>query len=328
MNTTFTASFALALVLCGFASADAGSIDSTPITVACNTTITVTDTMAFQTLTLDSTDPILSTVCDKGGIAIKNTGSNAINRGFTLDCQTNQANPISGSGKGVGIALSGPFLTVQNCYVSGFGTGISVIGDVSTIQDNQVQNSTGDGFDVKDKLGLKSPNLSGTFVAGNRASDNGGWGFNLHGNVVNTSTGSFFSNIAEGNASGGFLVTGEGNGLFNLEAFNNGGPGISVTSANCCSGSRGEFLSAVVAGGNAGPGIIYSAKDDASNCVGSLDPSCAGGTFFPLGFDTTPSAIAAWNNAGTCPADSLPFIPGVCPIVKGKQCPQKALDKC
>jgi hypothetical protein len=326
---TFTASFGLAIIFLGaFASADAGSLDGSPITVACGTTITVTDAIAFQTLTLDSTDPILSAVCPKNGLTIKNTGASAIDRGLTLDCQTNYATPIRGSAKGVGIALSGPFLTVQNCYVSGFANGISVNGDGATIADNQVENSSDDGFDIKDTLGLKSSKLNGTFISGNRAFNNGGWGFTLQGNLMSTSQGSFFSNIADGNASGGFSVKGEGNGLFNLEAFNNGGPGISVTSTNCCSGASGQFLSAVVAANNAGPGIVYSAKDDASNCVGSLDPGCAGGTFFPLGLDTEAGAVVVAGNGGSCPAASLPFVPGVCPIVKGKQCTQSVLDKC
>ncbi len=325
---TVSASLVL-VVLLGFgAFAGAGTIGGTPITVTCDTTITVTDANSFQTLTLDGTDPILSSVCPKNGITIKNQGKGHINRGFFLDCQTNQSTPITGSTKDAGIELMGPNLFVSNCYVTGFKNGITSNGDGVGIQDSQVQNSADDGFVVKSSVGLKNANIIGITFAGNRAFDTGGWGFNLHANLIGASPGSFFNNIADGNASGGFLVKGEGVGLFGGEAFNNGGPGFSITSSSCCSAAFGQFLTSALAVGNAGPGIIYSAKNDGSNCVGSIDPACAGGTFFPLGFDTTPGAIVSSGNGGTCPTGSLPFLPGVCPIVKGAQCSDNALNHC
>jgi hypothetical protein len=314
------------LGLCG--SAGAGMLGDTPITVDCGTTIAVTDANAFQTLTLDASDPILSTVCKGDGITIKNQAGGKTNRGLTLDCQGNQLHPITGSTKGVGIKLVGANLVVLSCYVDSFNQGLTVSGDGADIEDSQVQNSAADGFVLTDPVGLKSPILVGTNFVGNRAIKNGGWGFNLKGNVMSIGTGSVFNNFASENGLGGFLVTGEGVGMFGNEAFKNTGPGFSVTSNNCCSGAFGEFFSAGLAVSNAGPGIIFSGRNDGSNCVGGTDEACTGGTFFPAGLDASPGALVSVDNGATCPNGSIPFLPGVCPIVKGKQCKQAALDKC
>ena len=203
-----------------------------------------------------------------------------------------------------------------------------MVGDGSTLQDNHVQKAAGDGYVLNDTVGLKSAILLGSAVLGNRAVDNGGWGFNLKGNLMTVSTGSFFNNFALGNAKGGFLVNGEGVNLTGNEAILNHGPGFSVTSRNCCAGPFGQTFSGALAINNDGPGIIYVGKNDGSNCVGSIEPDCAGGTFFPAGFDTQPGAIVSFGNGGTCPTGSLPFAPGVCPIAKGAQCSQATLDRC
>jgi len=315
------------LGLCG--PAVAGSIDGTPFTVRCGTTILVTDANAFGTLTLDATDPILTTACQGNGLTIKNQGTGHNDRGFTVDCTGTAGMAIKGSATGTGIKLLGPNLAVFGCTTDGFQTGIAVTGDGSDIEDSVVQNSSGDGFVVNDPVGFRNVNLIGSNFTGNQAVKSGGWGFNLRGSVMNVGTGTFFNNIATGNALGGFLVKGEGVAMFGNEAFFNTGPGFSVLSTNCCSGSLGQFFSSAVAQGNSGPGIVYSAKNDGSNCVGSSDPNCVGGRFFPLGFDTSAGAISAAGNGTTCPAGSLPFpIPGVCAIVLGRQCTENVLNHC
>jgi hypothetical protein len=314
------------LGLCGPASA--GSIGSTPITVRCGSTVIVNNDNAFETLTLDSSDPILSTVCRGDGITIKNQGAGHNDRGFTVDCGGNQATPIKGSANGIGIALLGPNLAVFNCAIDGFKNGIAVTGDGSDIEDSQVQNSSGDGFVINDPVSFRNPNLIGSNFTGNQAINTKGWGFNLKGSIMNVGTGTFFNNVASGNALGGFLVKGEGVSMFGNEALSNNGPGFSVLSTNCCSGSLGQAFSSSLALSNAGPGVVYTGKDDGSNCVGSLDPNCTGGKFFPAGFDATPGAIVSSGNGTSCPVGSLPFIAGVCAIVKGKQCSENVLNHC
>jgi hypothetical protein len=321
-----------ALVIAGlsFASAPAtaGQLGTTPFTVICGTVIDVTSANSGLTLTLDASDPILSARCTGGGIKISNKGSNAPNQSFTIDCQTNQNAPIMGSG--IGIRLGGPNLSALNCYVDGFTTGIEADGDGADIEDSQVQNATSDGFVVKSKVKITNANLIGVTFTGNRAFQNGGWGFNLAANEISGGTGSFFNNIADSNTKGGFSIKGDGNSLSGSEAFNNGGPGFLVVSKSCCSGSAGQNFDTAVASSNQGPGIVYEGRNDGSNCVGGTGPTCTGGTFFPAGFDTTPGGISAADNNGPCPAGSLPYLlaEGVCPIVLGSLCSDSALNRC
>lgn len=319
----------ISLIAAPWSIAHAGRLGATAMSIACGTKITVTDANDGDTLTIDPSDPILSGACGNDGLVVVNSGSNAINRSFSIDCQTNQATPISGGKSGTGILLLGPNLAVFNCYVQGFGAGIVAHGDDADIEDSQVQNAAGDGFVVKDGLSILNQNLYGTTITGDIAIDNGGWGFDLKGNAISGGTGSVFNNIADGNVLGGFSVKGDGNALSGSEAYNNGGPGFDIVSNSCCSGSFGQSFDTAVASLNRGPGIIYVGRDDGSNCVGSNSPTCAGGVFFPAGFDTTPGGITGADN-GSCPAGSLPFLAaeGVCPRVKGKPCSQSVLDRC
>src|SRR5262249_41979122 len=71
---------------------------------------------------------------------------------------------------------------------------------------------------------------------------------------------------------------------------------------SCCSGSAGQSFDTAAAFANQGPGIVYEARDDRSNCVGGSGPTCTGGTLFPLAFDTTPGGITAPANTGPSPA--------------------------
>jgi hypothetical protein len=328
MKRWFVRGFVVAALSLASVPACAGQIGTTPFTVSCGTVIDVTATNSGLTLTLDASDPILSTRCPGGGIRIVNKGSNALNQSFTIDCQTNQAAPIMGSG--IGIRLDGPNLAAFNCYVDGFTVGLEADGDGADIEDSQVQNAISDGFAVKSKVKITSANIVGVTFTGNRAFSNGGWGFNLAANEISGGTGSFFNNIADSNAKGGFSIKGDGNSLSGSEAFNNGGPGFLIVSKSCCSGSAGQSFDTAVASSNQGPGIVYEARDDGSNCVGGTGPTCMGGTFFPTGFDTTPGGISAADNSGPCPPGSLPYLlaEGVCPIVLGTPCSASALNRC
>jgi len=328
MTRWFMAGLVVAALSLGSPPARAGLLGTTPFTVICGTVINVTAANSGLTLTLDASDPILSTPCHGGGIKVVNKGSNALNQSFTIDCQTNQAAPITGSG--IGIRLDGSNLAAFNCYVDGFTVGVEANGDGADIEDSQVQNATRDGFLVKSKLAITNINIVGITFTGNRAISNGGWGFNLAANEISGGTGSFFNNIAENNAKGGFTIKGDGNSLSGSEASNNGGPGFLIVSKSCCSGSAGQSFDTAAAFANQGPGIVYEARDDGSNCVGGTGPTCTGGTFFPLGFDTTPGGITAADNVGPCPAKSLPTMlgAGVCPIVLGSPCSASTLDRC
>jgi hypothetical protein len=310
--------------------AHAGHLGATALPVACGTKIVVTPANNGQTLTIDLSDPILSTVCGKFGLEIVNSGSGAADRSFAVDCQTNQTKPITGGASGTGILLQGANLAVFGCYVSGFGKGIVVNGDGGDVEDSQVQDAAGDGFAVKSTRTILNPNLIGTTITGSLAFHNGGWGFNLQASAISGGTGSVFNNIADGNTLGGFNVKGDGNALSGSEAFNNGGPGFNIVSKSCCSGSFGQSFDTAVASLNAGPGIIYVGRDDGSDCVGGTGATCTGGNFFPAGFDSTPGGITGADNGGSCPAASLPFLAAdkVCPVVLGKPCTQAALDRC
>jgi hypothetical protein len=327
--TVLGASF-LVLTILAAKEAQSGTIGTTTMPIACGTKIAVDATTDGQTLTLDPSDPILNGTCPDNGLTIQNSGKNAINQFFSVDCGTNQAQPITGTASGTGVTLKGPNLALFNCYVSHFAQGIVSDGDGADIEDSQAQDAVADGFVVKAAVSIRNQNLVGITFTGNRAIHNGGFGFDLKANAISGGTGSFFNGIAERNALGGFLVEGDGNALSGNEAFDNGGPGFQVVSKSCCSGSFGQSFDTAIASSNKGPGIIYIGRDDGSNCVGGTGVACTGGVFFPAGFDTTPGSISAADNGGSCPPGTLPDLAaeGVCPIVLGRQCSQKVLDAC
>jgi hypothetical protein len=327
--TALAASF-MVLTIFSAKEARSGTIGTKSVPIACGTKIAVDATNDGMTLTLDPSDPILNGTCPASGLTIQNSGKNAINQSFSVDCGTNQSQPITGTAGGAGVTLKGPNLALFNCYVSHFAQGIVANGDGADIEDSQAQDATGDGFVVKASVSIRNQNLIGITFTGNRAFGNGGFGFDMKANAISGGSGSFFNNIADSNQQGGFLVEGDGNALSGSEAFNNGGPGFQVVSKSCCSGSFGESFDTAVASFNKGPGIVYIGRDDGSNCVGGTGATCTGGVFFPAGFDTTPGGISAADNGMSCPPGSLPYLvaEGVCPVVLGRTCSQKVLDAC
>jgi len=293
-----------------------------PFTVECGTTINVDDTNNGFTLVLEPTDPIVTTTCAGRGIRIRNRNK-GFDRSFDLDCDFNQ---MTGDGTGKGIELRGPNLSIANCLVDAYRTGIFVRGDGGFIEECRVTNSASDGIVVKNPIGPRNENFFGIVFESNRSIANAGWGMNLRGNGLEIGVGTF-NNIAQSNARGGISLRGGLAFLSGNEASNNGGPGFLIRSTQCC---RPNEFDTALAFSNAGPGIVYIGRDDQTNCVGGTGAECTGGTFYPAGWDPTPGGIDAFNNAGICPPGTLPDATGSdqCPVVVGEPCRDAQLDRC
>jgi len=300
-----------------------------PISVACGREIQVG--AAATSLTLQDTDPIVSNACPRDGIKIKNVGAGRNDRNFELDCSFLT---LRGSLTGAGVELSGPNLTVRNCYVERFDEGI-VAGAGSTIADSRVTDSAGDGIVLRNNASPNSGSFLAISVVGTRSRRNGGWGFRLQGNGTETDQGNFFDVKATENAKGGVLVRGNLNSIVHSDAVDNlgagfsvsgklnslsevgaernVGPGIEIESNQCC---NTNFLEIATASGNAGPGILFSSR---------INPA----TGFPVGFHSEVGSIDADAN-GACPQGTLAnsFGSGVCLIAKGQPCRLSDLMDC
>jgi hypothetical protein len=292
------------------------------VTVGCGFTLRITDAANAQTLQLEPNDPIFAGPCVGDALSIKNTGRNALNRSFTLDC--NQAGTLRGSNIGTGIRIRGAGITVMNCTLSGFHTGVVASGDGETVQDTTAENCAADGFDIRDSINLNSASFSGTFISSDQALHNAGVGFALKGNgfTLDNSGNIFLTSLADGNLRGGFVLNGRENTISGCDASNNGGPGFAVIEKSCCSINYSFDTSRAVA--NTGPGIVYIGRDDGTNCVG--------GICYPGGVDLSGSStgIFAFDNGGVCPPGTLPFPPTssgqIC--LAAKSCGQGELNKC
>jgi parallel beta-helix repeat protein len=87
--------------------------------------------------------------------------------GSTLDCD---GHAVIGTGEGVGINVVASAVTVRECRVSGFATGIQTSGDATGIVDND---TSGNGE------GIRLAGATDTRVSGNRATHNDLWGIIL-----------------------------------------------------------------------------------------------------------------------------------------------------
>ena len=87
--------------------------------------------------------------------------------------------------------------------MEGFGIGVASNGDGADIEDSQVQHPAGDGFFITSHTKITNANITGVTFTGNRASGNGGWGFNMPVNEIDAETGSVFNNIADGDGKVG-----------------------------------------------------------------------------------------------------------------------------
>ncbi len=307
----------LALACAGVAPAATLRPSNVSMAVDCNFKLQVTPTLDGQTLQLESTEPIFSHPCSNNGIVLSNRGKGAADRTFTFDCL--HLGTIRGSSRGKGLQIKGPGLVVMSCDVDGFSNGVVVSDDGAEVDDTIVQNSTRDGFSVKDPVNPNSDKFLGTSLFGNQSLNNRGFGFKMKGNGFDLEGGNFVSNLALGNHSGGFSVVGDGNVLSGNDAISNGGAGVMILGKSCCLPNSFDTARAL---NNAQAGIVYAGRDQGTTC------SAAG--CLPLGIDlSAQGAIFASGNASICPAGTTTAkpIPGqIC--IASKTCSTGELDKC
>ena len=139
--------------------------------------------------------------------------------GVTLNCN---GHTLTGSGPastGIGVKAVGVVgVTIQNCRVSQFQTGILVRSNVSTISMNRSFQNTGDGVRIDSSEFVS--------VTGNTATGNGGDGFNLTSIIG----GFFSSNIALSNAFNGFDIANSTNNIIAKSTSNhNEGSGFFIS---------------------------------------------------------------------------------------------------
>jgi len=288
----------------------AGTLGNQSIAVDCAFSVTITATSASDGLILDPGDPIFSKTCPGTGLSFRNTVDPQLDSvpSFTLDC--NHAGTIRGSGKGNGIALRGPQFKVYNCTVDGFGTGIAAGGDGDDLENNVVQNSTGDGFYLHRPRDLiHNENFLGVFVVNDQALNNGHFGFRFKGGGFYVSG----ANHASGNTLGGYSMTrgvgnsfdqdGPGNDNY---ATDNGGPGFYITSVGFDSCCIPVSVAHIQAQNNAGAGVVYVGRFGCE-CNATL-PECLQDGCLPVYFSAL--SVTASGNSGTCPRGTAPLPPG------------------
>lgn len=288
----------------------------------CGKRIIVSATNNGGTLELTTADPIFSHACPGGGLRVVNAGKNAFDKSYTVSCPTDT---IRGMGRGTGISLSGPNLTVTGCNVDGFGKGIVARGDNILIQNSAAAHSVGDGIVMTDRLSPLNPNFQGSFLDTCNAVGNGGWGIRIIGNQIDTTPYGDFASTVSANAKGGLWAKGLLNNINTLVATGNNGPGFEVTSRNCCGFN---VLTTVQAVGNTGPGVIFVGRDDGLNSA----PLGSGGSilFFPEALDVSETIVSSLN--GACPAGALPaptlLSQQICAFVAGVRCSDAVLGRC
>ncbi|MDQ2968438.1 MAG: right-handed parallel beta-helix repeat-containing protein, partial [Actinomycetota bacterium] len=171
-----------------------------------------------------------------------------VGQGVTLNCA---GHTVRGDGTGVGINVVSDGVSVSNCQVLGFDTGILTSARATQIRGNDV-NHNGQG--------VRLAGASGGTVSGNSANSNRFWGIilaqgasgnTIHGNsannngligvALNASNGNLVAgNSANQNGGTGFdSLQSSGNQLLNNVAMNNGNIGFafSLASGNTVSGN-------------------------------------------------------------------------------------------
>lgn len=313
--TMFTAPLATAGTQVSSATAAATGID-------CGKRIIVSATNTGGTLQLTATDPIFSHACPAGALLIVNGGTNAFTRSYTVSCPTNT---IMGMGKGTGITLLGPNLTVTGCNVGGFSKGIVARGDGILVQNSVASHSVKDGIVMADHASPLNPNSQGSFLDTSSALSNGGWGVRISGNRIDTTPAGAFGSTVSGNGQGGLWATGQLHNITSMVATANNGPGFKVTSGSCCGFN---VLTSVQALGNIGPGVIFVGRDDGLNSA----PLGSGGAtlFFPETLDVSGTIMSTLN--GACSATALPaptlLNQQICAFVQGVPCSAAVLGRC
>lgn len=129
---------------------------------------------------------------------------------ITLNCDDHT---VTGNGTGTGIELNGTIgVTVEDCIVTNFADGFSLVGSLRNIfTGNQVNNNKDEGFDIEQSNG----NLFTLNTVTTNASD----GFDLddsHGNI-------FQENEVTHNRSNGIELDRCNNNIFEVNTVNNNG---------------------------------------------------------------------------------------------------------
>ena len=158
-----------------------------------------------DTLTLDTTLDADLTACPGNGLEI-------FTNGITLDCA---GFAITGVGTGRGLNVRGDNVTVRNCHISGFGTGIDVGFRTGDLFESNVLSNNGTGAAIQ---------ASNTTWNNNTASDNSANGFH-HNNGTNNV---FDGNHAERNGGNGFHTSAVGDHFTGNTANDNIGAGIAL----------------------------------------------------------------------------------------------------
>ncbi len=290
--------------------------------IDCGKRVIVSATNDGGTLQLSPTDPIFSHACPAGGLLIVNAGTNAVNQSYTVACP---ANTIQGMGRGNGITLIGPNLTVTGCNVDGFRKGIVARGDNILIQNSVAAHCVRDGIVMADYVSPLNPNFQGSFLDTSSALSNGGWGIKISGHKIDTTPSGTFGSTVSGNALGGLWATGLLHNITTVIATANTGPGFKVTSGNCCGFNT---LTTVQALGNIGPGVIFVGRDDGLNSA-PLGVNNAV-LFFPETLDVSGTIMSTAN--GACAAKALPaptlLSQQICAFVQGIRCSAAVLARC
>jgi hypothetical protein len=221
-----------------------------------------------QDTTLTAADPILNGACKDDGLVLGDVESGF---GIVLDCG---GGTIKGGPKGAGIRVGSRVegVTIVNCVVDGFKTGIELGGlGFHFVERSVVMNAKGDGVFV---------NSDDNVVLGTVAQNNGGVGFIVKGRFNELSE----TNVALQNKKGGIVVKGREHIVSGNIAILNGDHGISGSvitgdvSGNLAIGNKGTGV--LITGGsrdepsfvgdnrtitNDGNGLVATGEDGGGN---------------------------------------------------------------
>jgi parallel beta-helix repeat protein len=252
-----------------------------------------------------------------------------VGQGATLNCA---GHTVTGDGIGVGVNVQADGVSVTDCHVQGFETGILTGRRATQILDNGV---------THDGQGIRVAGASGDTVAGNSANDNDFWGIivtegasgntvednsannnRLIGIALNTAS----DNLVAGNSAnhngetGVDLLLSSRNQILDTAAMHNGNAGFefSSSSGNAVTGN------AATNNGTPGDGVGFNFNDSSSNTVSDNLAFRNGGvgffTFFGSEFnvftgnracqnffvdaaDISTGAGNTWSNNNFCTSD-------------------------
>jgi hypothetical protein len=195
--------------------------------------ISVVDSGAYGSLTINKAISITNDGAGEAGIVVSSTNAIIINAG-TADVNL-RGLVLNGQGSGLGIhILAAGRVSVQNCLIQQFGTGINVATNANNIklhiQDTTIINST-NGFSIQPGPGI----IAHVVVDRSRFSSNTGMGVNANG-AFGGSIQIAVTNSVMSNNQHGFVANGGSGGtvrgmVSDSLASNNTNNGITVATA-------------------------------------------------------------------------------------------------